>query len=391
MQVFNTFFKIAKKHLVSCLVYLLVFTILLVMLTMSSSSEPATTAFEEASLNICIIDEDESIASAALTKYLTSIHQLVTLPSTDRETKQDSLYYGKIDYVLTIPSGFEKMLTKGNADGLIESSKRQDSADGYFVDQQINQYVRTLSIYLTGGSTMEEAIEKTTSSIDSTPEVTLLNATKTENANAVKCYQFFRYLPYILLSMLIVGMAPILIVFHKKDLKNRMQCSALSINKINIQLSLSCLIYSVIAWMILLVAAVFISGFEMVFSYNGILCILNSLVFLFVSVAITLCITLFSPNDNILNMIANVLGLGMSFLCGIFVPQYLLSDTVISISRFLPVYWYVRINNMLSGASGERFSMENYLMWIGIEFLFCIALFALYLVGSKQKRMEQKK
>lgn len=386
MQVYNTFFKIAKKHLTSCITYIGVFIMLL--LIMSNSSDVKDTGFEETSLNICIIDEDNSIASTALTEYLASIHKLVTLSSTDREILQDSLYYGKIDYVLTIPYGFEKKLTEGNTDELVESSKRQDSADGYFADQQVNQYVNTLSIYLAGDSNIEEAIQKTKSSFESTPEVILLNTKKTTNSNADKFYLFFQFTPYILLTMLIVGMAPIIIVFHKKDLESRIYCSAFSINKINIQLTFGCLVYSVIVWFLLLLVAFISYGPDMLFSHNGLLCILNSLVYLLISVAITLFITLFSPNSNVLNMIANVLGLGMSFLCGVFVSQYLLSDRVISVSRFLPTYWYVRINNMLSGASGERYSLHNYLLWLGIEFLFCIALFVLYLVGGKQKKIE---
>lgn len=386
MQIFNTFFKIAKKHLVGSMVYLGVFILLIVM--MSNSSDTESTSFEETYLNICVIDEEHSTASTALADYLSSAHQLITLPSTDRETLQDSLYYGKIDYVLTIPAGFEKNLSEGKAEKIVKSSKRKDSADGYFADQQVNQYIQTLSIYLAGGSTIKEAVEKTNASLDSTPEVTLLNSGKTVNQNAEKFYMFFQYMPYVLLSMLVIGMAPLLIVFHKKDLENRMHCSALSTNKMNIQLSLACLVYSLLLWIAFMFATAISYGTQLLFSQNGLLCMLNSFVYLLLSVAITLFVTLFSPNGNILNMIANVLGLGMSFLCGIFVPQYLLSDTVLSISRFLPAYWYVRINNMLRGTSGEAYSLQNYFVWIGIECLFGVVLFGIYLVGSKQRRRE---
>lgn len=386
MQVFNTFFKIARKHLGASMIYLGIFILLIVM--MSNSSDTESTAFEETSLNICMIDEDQSTASTALTDYLDSMHQSVTLASTDRETLQDSLYYGKIDYVITIPVGFEKNLSEGNTEEIVKSSKRKDSADGYFADQQVNQYIHTLSIYLAGGNTIKEAVEQTKDSLNNTPKVTLLNSGKTINQNAEKFYMFFQYMPYILLSMLVIGMAPLLIVFHKKDLENRMQCSALSTNKRNMQLSLACLVYSLLLWIAFMVVAGISYGTQMLFSQNGLLCMLNSFVYLLLSVAITLFVTLFSPNDNILNMIANVLGLGMSFLCGIFVPQYLLSDTVISISRFLPAYWYVRINNMLRGTSREAYSLQNYLVWIGIECLFGVVLFGIYLVGSKQRRRE---
>lgn len=387
MQVFKTFFKIAKKHVTSCLIYIVVFVGLLLMISNTSSDENSN--FKEAAFDISIIDEDNSATSRALTEYLTSTHTLVTLPSTDRETLQDSLYYAKIDFVLRIPSGFEKKLEQGITKEIVKASKRQYSSNGYFLEQQVQQYLQTISLYLKGGFSVKEALLKTDASLASAPEVTLLKETKINTEKAENFYQFFQYIPYMLLSILIVGMAPIVIIFQKKDLEKRIHCSALSIHNINMQLSLSCLVYSLIVWLVFILAAFLSYGGELLFSQKGLLCILNSFVYLLISIAITLFITLFSPNDNILSMLANVIGLGMSFLCGIFVPQYLLSDSVISISRFLPAYWYVRINNMLSGASGENYLLKHYFMWIGIECLFCVALFVLYLVGRKQKKMER--
>ena len=64
-------------------------------------------------------------------------------------------------------------------------------------------------------------------------------------------------------------------------------------------------------------------------------------------------------------MIANILGLGMSFLCGIFVPQAFLGNTVLAIGRFLPAYWYVRITNMFGSYANDVFSASTYWMCIG--------------------------
>ena len=85
-------------------------------------------------------------------------------------------------------------------------------------------------------------------------------------------------------------------------------------------------------------------------------------------------------------MIANVVGLGMSFLCGIFVPQAILSDNLLQVSRFLPAYWYVRITNMFGSYSAEPFSMNFYWKAIGIQLLFFVAIFAIYLVANKQHK-----
>ena len=102
---------------------------------------------------------------------------------------------------------------------------------------------------------------------------------------------------------------------------------------------------------------------------------LNSFVFLLIAAAIAILIAAFSPSDTGVNVIANVLGLGMSFFCGIFVPQAYLGDGVLMVARFLPAYWYVKINNMLVGSSGEAFSLARYWQYLGIELLFVLVLF----------------
>jgi ABC-2 type transport system permease protein len=49
-------------------------------------------------------------------------------------------------------------------------------------------------------------------------------------------------------------------------------------------------------------------------------------------------------------MISQIVGLGMSFLCGAFIPQTMLGSGVLAIGKLFPVYWYVRATDLLSGA-----------------------------------------
>ena len=86
----------------------------------------------------------------------------------------------------------------------------------------------------------------------------------------------------------------------------------------------------------------------------------------------------------------NVLSLGMSFLCGVFVPVSLLSEGVRSVSRFLPVYWYEQVVKII--ADNAVFSTEQFQkIWqcIGIQLLFAAAILSVGLVISKYKQQEQ--
>lgn len=112
MQTFKTFFKIAKKNLPSCILYLGIYLVIMILMSFLAK-DSNDSQFQSSSLDIGIIDCDDSKASHALTDYLDEIHTIVPLEN-DGEVIQDSLFYRKVSYVLAIPKGFEKNLLDGN-------------------------------------------------------------------------------------------------------------------------------------------------------------------------------------------------------------------------------------------------------------------------------------
>ncbi|MDD6183181.1 MAG: ABC transporter permease [Lachnospiraceae bacterium] len=388
MQTYKTFLKIAKKRLPSCMIYFGIFVVLMFLMSFAAN-DSNNTQYKAYSLNISILDEDQSETSQALTDYLDSVHDLVPLED-EGETIQDSLFYHKVSYVLTIPKGFEDALLSGDTENLVESSKRKDSAAGFFVDEQIQQYLKTLRIYLASGNSVSEATEKTVAAMENCEDVTTVSFEEEGGESSTTMYYFFQYMPYILLILLILGLAPILITFRKKDLGNRINCSALRQSDKTLQLSLGCVSFCLIVWLLFILIAGIVYR-QALFSKEGLLLMLNSFVFLLICMAIALLVSTFSPGNNALNMISNVVGLGMSFFCGIFVPQYMLGEQILVVARFLPAYWYIQITDRISGFSDEAFSMGLYWKCIGIQFLFFVAIFALYLVADKQRNQGRPK
>lgn len=383
MHTFKTFFKIAKKQLPACMLYFGIFLALMFLMSFAATDSNEK-QYETYSLNISVIDFDHSTASKEFTDYLDSMHELVPMED-DGEMIQDSLYYQKVSYVLTIPKGFEESLLAGKSKNLVESSKRLDSAQGFFIDEQVDQYLKTLRIYLSSGDSIKEASKKTFESAKNCEDVTSLSFNKEDHHSNTMMFFYFQYMPYILIATLILGLSPILITFRKKDLKNRLDCSSLHHMDKTLQISLGCIIFSLLIWILFILVGRIAFGSAM-FSKDGLLLILNSFVFLLICMAIALLVSTFSPNGNVLNMITNVVSLGMCFFCGIFVPQYMLGEQVLAVGRFLPAYWYIQITDRISGFSDEVFSMDLYWKCIGIQSLFFVAIFAIYLVADKQKK-----
>lgn len=389
MQVYKTFFKVAKNYTGGCIIYLTVFLILMICMSFLSSSD-SENKFSASSVKFTVIDEDSSDASKALIDYLSGKHELVELDSYDNETLQDNLYYEQIRYILNIPSGYEKSLEKGEFDHLLSHSMRTDSAAGYFFNQDISSYINTLRLNLKGGYDLKEALDKTAKSIESTKsEVETIEFEKTAKNENKNIFYFFQYFAYIAISILIVGISPILISFHKEDLAARVACSSYSGVKQSLEIGLGCVTYAIGMWLFLMICAVVVYGPAQAFSEYGLLCMANSFVYTIVIIAITLLVGSFNLGSASLSLVSNVLSLGTSFLCGVFVPLWMLSDKVVAFSKFLPGYWYIKSNNMISGFTGEAVSMNTYWRNTGIQLLFAVAIFSVYLVVNMNKKKSE--
>ena len=93
----------------------------------------------------------------------------------------------------------------------------------------------------------------------------------------------------------------------------------------------------------------------------------------------------FIQSTNILSVFANIIGLGLSFISGVFVPQELLSESVLSVAKCFPTYWYVDIVNKIQETSGNLV-LHDISMGLLIQLLYAVALFALSLVTTKYKK-----
>lgn len=386
MQVFKAFYKITLKNLPAAIIYFIIFFVIILAFGATSQKE-IDSKFQAKELDICIIDEDQSTASRLLSDHLGSMHNLIELEN-DRELLCDYLYYRFVNYILFIPEGFEENLISGHADGLLTNMKVPGSTNGQFVDNQIDAYLSSVHTCMIGGYSMEEAFAKTNEILKNTPEVEMLSFDAQKNtSDNKKIFNTFQFLPYVLISLLICGVAPNLITFRKSGIQERIRCSALQNRRFTIQLAGGCLSFSFLIFgtLILLCALIFRDQTWTAFTMLG---ILNGIVFLLFAIGLTLLVSNFILPSNGLNMIANIVGLGMSFLGGVFVPQNMLSDQILAVSRFLPTYWYSRINNMLAGVSDEPFTFTAYWQYIGMELLFAATVFVLALLASGYRKQK---
>lgn len=385
MQVYKTFFRIVKTCLISILITLSIYMVMAAMMGRMGEEDGAS-GFQTAALDIYVADEDQTPASKALTHYLGSIHNVHSQPESE-QSLQDQLYYRTIKYILRIPAGFGQRLASAdpNTEHLLSNIKIPGNISGQFLDSQIRMYVQTLRLYISGGSSMQEAIGRTDASLASVPDVQVISFQKGDRGNNSELFLFFRYLPYGFILLLVNTMTKVLVTLNASGVYQRTLCSPLKLLRRNLQMALGGVTLSLALWLIFMAMTFCLYG-DGLLTEDGLLCMANSLVFLLVCAALALFVSNFALSQNAITMCSNVLGLGMCFLCGVFVPMSFLPQYVVNIGKFSPAYWYTVNNDLAAGFANAPFDANTFLAGLGIQLLFALALFCASLAAAKLRR-----
>lgn len=382
MQVFKTFMKVAKKRLHVSMIYIVIFVIIGIMMTNSASG---SSDFTQTKLDISITDLDNTQASRALADYIGKNNKIVSIKN-DMDSITDAIFYRQVDIVLTVNKGYSQKLADGETDGLFSNYRVPGSYSAAFFDEQLNQYISMITAYTTGGMTVDEAVQKSEQLAQSEIRVETLNFSENADVDYGEGITFYyQYLAYILIAVMITGLCPTLLVMMKKEIRNRTNCSCISSTSQMVQIVLGTIVFAIGVYLILTVAALFLYHSQL-YNLKGLLAMLNGFVYLIFATMLTLFISVMSPGSKAVDMIGNVVSLGMSFLCGVFVPQSMLSGAVLNIGKFLPAYWYVKANNILAGTGGEVFNVTKFMTCVGIELAFSAAIFCVTLLVSRAKR-----
>jgi ABC-2 type transport system permease protein len=153
---------------------------------------------------------------------------------------------------------------------------------------------------------------------------------------------------------MIIGMT--MSSFRERNIKWRNMSSPLPLRRINFELTLGNLVVSIMIWLIYVIISL-ILYYKVIFSINGLLLIVNSFVFMICALSLGFLIGNVVKNQQANSSISNVVSLGSSFLCGAFVPQSMLGESVLKFSRIFPSYWFIKNNDYI--VSINKYSTSN--------------------------------
>jgi ABC-2 type transport system permease protein len=381
MQVFKTYFKIIRRHMGQISIYMGVFLVIAIISSFSSSTDTAVN-FTESKSRVAFINEDQnSVLVEGFRQYLGQYS--VYVPIEDDNVKlQDALFFRDVEYIAKIPKGFTNYIMAGNFNQ-IQKTVVVGSASGTYTNMLVNKYFNTVKLYLDNnkGITQDELVKQVMKDLSNQTNVQLSRVEKT-NSSGVGFRFFFDYLAYIQICIIMLGVTSIMMVFNKKDIRRRNLCSPIKNSSLNLQISVVC-------WC-LMMGLSFVLHKERMFSENAVYYCINSFVFTIMVLCLSFLVGIFVKSNNAQSGITNIIGLGFSFISGVFVPQEVLSESVLRVARFTPTYWYVKANKAIADLS--NFSFDNLVpifQYMLIELGFAAALLSVALVASKRKQMSE--
>lgn len=385
MPVFKTNIRIVKQNYIAVLLYVVIFIGLAIIMA-SDAKATDEKAFKPTSISLGIVDRDLSSTSKAIINYLSEYHKVIPLAD-DKELMQDELYYRNVEYILIIPTQFETSLFDG-ADVSLDCIKIPNSNSGLYVDLQIEQLLRTLRSFLSAGYDLPSAMLKTKEVLASETNVSL-SLDKETSLSTPKYYYYYKFLPYILIALMIQTISTTLYVFNKPDIRKRNICSSESLKSRNFQLVLGSFVVSICIYLLVTVVGFILYRKEISNSATIPYCLLNSFIFLIVSISLGYFIGIIGHNLEAISAYGTILSLAFSFLGGVFVPLSVMSENVKSFSRFVPTYWYTKTNDLLMNLSEVSAKLrEEIFIGYFVQLCFALAIFCIALVFSKKKLQE---
>ncbi len=382
MQVFKLYFKILRNYSGVILMYIGIFLAVLIGIILPQQSKNETESYKQSKSKFAIFDYDDSGFSKEMIKYLSSNAKLIEIKDDAAETIQDELYMMNIHCAVILKEGFAENIASEDSKAYMDIYTIPNTTRSMLFEQELNSYLSAVKTYVNAGFELDEAAKKAEEVSEKKVEVGFISEVKTESLSPITVY--FKYLSWIFICVCVSAVSVTLIVLDKKNVRDRIECSPYKFVRMNLETILGVLATGALICAIVFAAAYIFMGKYMQ-GVEAVLYMTNAVCIMAVALAITFMVSKLTDKSEVVSLMSNIIGLGMAFLCGVFVPLELISDTVIKIANFLPVYWYVKAVDIIDGF--ETSDLDTLLSYMGIQLLFAIAIMCVGMMVARRKRV----
>lgn len=381
MIVFKTMLKIFNKNKA----FLILYTGLLIFFTaFSMNNSDSTTSFSATKPTILVINNDEDTKiTNNLIKYIKKNSEKVNIKDSE-EAREDALFYEDVHYIIYIPKNYtEDFLNHKNPTLDI---KKKDNYYASLSEQILTRYLKVANVYNKTINNEDELISKINDTLKKETKVEV--TTKLDTNKLAKANFYFNFVAYSVLASLVYIICIVLSSFKSEKIRKRTSISSMNYKKHNRQLLLSNSLFSVFIWIFYTILSFVLIG-SIMSTDQGIIYIINLAIFIISATSLAFLLGNIINNKNVVTSVINVLAIGSSFLCGVFVPVEYLPESVVNMGKILPTYYYVNSNNMVMTLEHVNFDtlkpiINNMIIMIIFSIVFIILT---NIIANKKRRI----
>lgn len=378
MTVFKAYLKILNKSKAPIIMY----TVILICFgAFNFQTNDKSMSFVANKPDVYIVNNDsENEITNNLINYIESNSNVIEL---DEEKLDDALFYRDVNYIIYIPTNYHTDFLNGKEPKI--EVKSTNDAEASFEEMLLEKYLKVANTLQGIYQDENELITKINEALET--DVNIEIDSKVDVSSLSKATFFYNFLSYSMLAGVIYVICLIISSFNNEKIKKRTIISSMNYKKHNRILLFSNMLFAFTLWLVYVVMSIILCG-SVMFTSGGIIYLINSFLFTFMSVTLAFLISTIVSNKDAINGIVNVVALGSSFLCGAFVPVEYLPDFIIKIAHILPSYWFINTNETVKYLEVFNFSnlkpiLSNMIMLI----FFSIFFIVLNSIISKRKQV----
>ena len=379
MTVFKTFFRIVNKLKPTIILYT---ALLIIFGAVNMKTSDNNINFVNSKPDILIINQD---VNKGLTKnlidYMKKNSNIVKVGNNE-EKINDSLFYREVSYVIYIPKDYRKNVLLGKNPKL--DIKKTDEYDAHLSEMMLKRYIKLQNIYNEEAGSEDELITLINDNMND--DVNVKITSKVDTSKTYNIAYYFNFASYSILAIIIYIVCLVLCSFKEESISKRINISSINYKSHNNKILLASIVFSSIVWLLFVIIGVVVVG-DIMFSLRGLISIINSFIFTFCTLTLSILISSLTNNKNAISGIVNVIALGSAFLCGAFVPAEYLPSSVLNFAHILPSYYYINSNDLLKNIDVINISsMYPIIINMVIIIMFSILFIILNNVVTKKRR-----
>ncbi len=379
MTVFKTFFRIVNKLKPTIILYT---ALLIIFGAVNMKTSDNNINFVNSKPDILIINQD---VNKGLTKNLIDYmkkNSNIMKVENNEEKINDALFYREVSYVIYIPKDYRKNVLLGKNPKL--DIKKTDEYDAHLSEMMLKRYIKLQNIYNKEAGSEDELITLINDNIND--DVNVKITSKVDTSKTYNIAYYFNFASYSILAIIIYIICLVLCSFKEESISKRINISSINYKSHNNKILLASIVFSSIVWLLFVIIGVIVVG-DIMFSIRGLISIINSFIFTFCALTLSILISSLTNNKNAISGIVNVIALGSAFLCGAFVPAEYLPSSVLNFAHILPAYYYINSNDLLKNIDIINISsMHPIIINMIIIIIFSILFIILNNVVTRKKR-----